>query len=264
MKSHDPLYFLLTRPVDQGEAFIGHVFEAIPDFQKGYGFLQLPMLDICALPFDLPSGQFDGLIFTSVHAVRFFAQSLLDHFDQRFFEVPVYTVGRETEACALRAGFKHVLISAPDSAALSDMINGQESPNISHNLVRKRFLFVRGRHVSADFKETLNTEKFSIRSVVVYDAKATLFQSGQLESFLEGKSFPGVLFFSKRTAEVFYDNIQHCSELLNLKKVDALCISNNVLEAVRSFWEGPVYASSTPDRQGMTRLLAERIAARDR
>lgn len=242
---------VITRPEAQGQAFA--VFAAqLAGVAANDLFVLLPLMAVEPVAFSLPDPSgVSGVIFSSSNGVRFFAERA----GASFASLPVYAVGPGTARQAAASGFHNVSAVARDARALQGILSGFPiSPG-----VRTRLLFVRGEDVHTDFASVLDPSRYEVQSLTVYRARAIAWTEKQAGAVLRGPAIGGVTFFSERTARLFVRNAQEAPALLNLKKAEALCISNEVLEAVRPFWDGPLYAASSPDQEGMADLVLSRL-----
>ena len=254
---------LITRPIEQGREFAALVRSRlsegrvlVPDTGVDDVFSFLPVLEIEPIFFNLPdSGLFSGLIFSSANGVRVFADRCKEEGEKGFNDLPVFTVGAFTAHTARAAGFADIRHVAEDARGLcAFFFEHRENFNST-----SRLLSVRGADVHADFEDILCPDLCDVSSLVAYTASAVSFHSHDVLELLSGQPIACVTFFSKRTALIFIENMRTFPALLNLKKVDALCISRGVLEAVRPSWEGHVYCASSPNQGGMVDLVVQYI-----
>lgn len=242
---------VITRPEAQGRVFAAFAAKraavAVNDL-----FVFLPLMAIDAVAFSPPDpSSFSGVIFSSSNGVRFFAEQA----GASFRPLPVYAVGPGTAQQAAASGFHNVEAVARDARALQGLMTGLMVPPGS----KTRLLFVRGEDVHTDFAAVLDPSLFEVQPLTVYRARAIAWTEREAGAVLRGLPIGGVTFFSERTARLFIRNAQEAPALLNLKKAEALCISNEVLEAVRPFWDGPLHAASSPDQEGMADLVLSRL-----
>ncbi|MBK9586483.1 MAG: uroporphyrinogen-III synthase [Alphaproteobacteria bacterium] len=258
---------LITRPTDQGQDFIAALAEAVGDAFHTDRFTLLPFMDIAPVHFRLASPKgFDGVIMTSTNGLRHFAGKVreLSHgndWAQGYLSLPLYVVGEGTAQKAKVAGFENVRMAAESADALKNYLLGLAASLSPKKGKKLRLLFVRGDTVHADFETILPNDLFDVIGAIVYTAQPSLLPEGFLKELVIKKDFDAVAFFSARTARLFFEQAQKDNLLLNLKKPEALCISKNVLETVRSFWGRSLYVADSPNQEGMVELVVRRLKA---
>lgn len=246
---------LITRPTEQGQEFAKRVRSRLGGAEPD-PFVLLPFMVLEDAAYSPPDASgFDGLIFSSSNGVRFFAEGA----GASFSDLPVYIVGPGTARQAHALGFHNIKFTAQNAGELSAFLSELSVPGGD----RFNLLFVRGEDVKTDFASVLDPARFCVQSLVVYRARAVDWPPGDAEALLEGPKIGAVTFFSERTVRLFIKNAKTAPALLNLKKAEALCISKDVLEAVRPFWEGPLYAAPSPDQDGMADLVLGRLYGQD-
>lgn len=220
-------YVLITRPATEA-------MSTAQEFGKhGFSTLVSPMLEIMPVAFTLENPQsFQAFIFTSANAVRIFADA------NPARGVPVYTVGEQTQVAAQDAGFTVAGCAHGNSVDL-DILLAQAG--------QTRALHIRGEDVTAPLA--------GAQSLIVYKAQPVAeFSSGTAEKLRAG-SVETVTFYSRRTALNFIKLAQQAGLDESLRRIKALCISNEVLECVQSEQWAHTYAAHEPSRKGMIDLL---------
>ena len=228
---------LITRPREEAEDFAREL-EA-----EGLTCLIEPMLEIEPVSFEIPAiSDFQALIFTSANALKIFG----DHAALR--TMPIYVVGPNTQNIAKELRFEDIH-SAPTAAELAECIKrgvGDKSRVLLH---------VRGRDTSYDMAEDLESDGYSVESLVVYEAEKRTVLSEVGSNAIRNSDISAVTFFSKRTAESF----MACAEKANLgndlNHIKALCISDSVVKCVQPEKWQEAYAAEAPDRAGMITLI---------
>ena len=96
-----------------------------------------------------------------------------------------------------------------------------------------------------------------VETLVVYKAEKVKTLSNLCIKKIRTGEIVAVTFFSRRTAENFLFQIDANGLGDSLAGIKALCISQGVLECVRSRKWGGTYTSSQPDRQGMLEIIVQ-------
>ncbi len=223
---------LVTRPWPEAESFSWRIEE------RGFQTLVEPMLRIVPLPFPLPDpDEYAGLIFTSVNGVRALPLGLFAP------DIPVYCTGPRTARESQDRGFSNVYSAKGDSAALGRLLDEHSAGG--------RLLHLRG----LDMAGSLKAASRNIDELIAYKAEAVSVFSPECRAALDENLFTAASFFSRRTAESFLRIVKKENLFSALPQIKALCISDSVLECVRSYaWSG-AYAAATPDATGVLDLL---------
>lgn len=229
---------LITRPEEDA-------LEYESELQNlGFKVLVDPMLVIKPVEFEpAPLDGFQGLLFTSAHAVRFFSEDVLER------NIPVYVVGERTKAEVERFGYNTVFSADGTGVDLVELV--KEHITDQDTLL----VHVRGLDVARDLSEDLGREGFRVQKLIVYKAQDVDRLRDETLYALGSGALDAVTFFSKRTAQVFLRNVEEANLSGALADIKALCISESVLKCVQAFsWSG-TYVAQRPNRQGMLELL---------
>lgn len=218
---------VITRPRESAETF------ALDLQEHGYQCYIEPLLTVEPLDFTLPNlNNYEALLFTSANAVRAFAGTDEER------NIPVYTVGPQTEEAAHDVGFSDIVCAHGDSSDLMSVV--------AHDI--KKCLHIRGQHVA---------HALDIDSIIVYQTNPVGDFSDEFLALVAHKKIDAITLFSRRTAESFRALVQK-NDLFNaLADTKLLCISNAVLECVHDTNQTGTYTAKTPDRQGMVTLIQE-------
>lgn len=140
----------------------------------------------------LGAGPWAAVLFTSANAVR----ALASH--RRFSELadlPVYTVGRRTQAAAAAAGFTSILSADGDVNALVSLIASKLPPT---NLP---LLYCAGEDRAGDLTGILHSLR--VETVIVYRATMVTELRPDVRAALAADPIDAVLHYSARTAAAF-------------------------------------------------------------
>lgn len=169
-------------------------------------------------------------------------------------KLPLFVVGKGTQALAKELGFIKLYLGAGTADALPDLIAQKMSPE------RGEIVHLAGADLAANLNTPLSDAGFSLRSPVVYKAKqleafspATLklFQSGEIDS---------VLLMSPRTVDTYADII-HKSQLTEAAlKMTYFCLSERIAERLERLGTTFKEISLKPNTQEMLALIANTVA----
>jgi uroporphyrinogen-III synthase len=233
---------VITRPLGQSDKFIKQVCDQYP-FVLPDGFLIEPMLDIETYNVDVSDVEFDSWIITSSNAIPCVKKNL------RSLDKPVYCVGERT-AAKVKSLLPEVEIHFYQNAeSLLRSIEGHAEG--------RRFLYIRGEHVSVDMAKSVGQLGGEVHSVVCYSAHTMEEFSPKFIELLKNGEVGAIVFFSKRTAKTFFDLMNRYADLsgqkfVDLIKFDLLSISTPVIECTYTNNDAmKVIVSATPDLKGM-------------
>jgi len=230
---------LITRPINDAQE-TANILR-----QKGYDVFCENFLTVHYHEIKIPDlNNFEGLIFTSRHAVRMLCQNT----DQR--DVPVFTVGDKTAEEASLNKFKDIKSAAGDVGDLVQLLND--------NLKSvKPYLYARGRDVSAPLAEMLLGQ--DVNEIILYHTDKNDEISSDCLEMLQKHAFSHILFYSKRTAvafaEVIEANPQKTALLDGLKEAKALCLGSSMVEYLSILPWQSIEVAQEPNQQALMALL---------
>lgn len=229
MIAHKPIV-LLTRPQAQADAVIDDLKAA------GYEVISSPMLQIENLSYSAPDlSRYDGLIFTSVNAVRAFTP------DKAAQSMPVFCVGEKTREHLCNAGYKTI-------------VNASRNIDMMETVMRDH----RGRYLhpcGVDVVRRMDVKGVDVKALPVYKAHKVEKLTAEAEERLAHGEIECVLFYSARTGQAFVEAVHDADCTLSLKVTKALCLSDLVVNSIRKLPWQSVHVSETPDHDAMMSAL---------
>lgn len=226
---------LITRPLVDANV-LAKELDAL-----GFETLIEPMLSIENINADLHDlQQYDGFIFTSANGVRSFS-SLSDMRDKT-----VFTVGEKTAFEAIQSGFTIVQSTGSDVEALTAFLKTQKG----------LYAHFRGKDVAQSFSNLLGcAADISINEFIIYRAVKTTQISTNILNNMDNNDVSYVLFYSKRTAEIFVELLQ-CYECTSfVQGIKALCLADSMVECLSVLpWE-EIRVAEHPNQRSMLELL---------
>ncbi|HBR69653.1 MAG TPA: hypothetical protein DEA55_09790 [Rhodospirillaceae bacterium] len=231
---------LITRPAEDAQEYARELQNL------GHKTFIEPMLEIVPANFSLPDlAGYRGLIFTSANAVRIFSESSSER------GIEVYCVGQNTYEQARKSGYGNIYNANGSAVQIVPLILNRVGTDTG------QFLHIRGEDVARPVDEMFAGSGVKVETLVVYKAEKVKALSNLCIKKLRDGEISAVTFFSKRTAESFLFQIGANDLGGALMSIKALCISQAVLECVRTRKWGDTYAASQPDRQGMLNLITQ-------
>jgi uroporphyrinogen-III synthase len=238
------MHALITRPLEDAkplaELLAGRGVECTVE----------PLLEIAPHPeaaIDLDGVQ--ALLFTSANGVRAFAAKSSRR------DLKVLTVGDGSATTAREVGFSDVTAAGGDVDALAALVIDKLDPKAGP-------LFHGAASVLAgDLQGKLEAAGFSMRRVVLYEAKTatTLTHETRMNLALGGLDM--VLLFSPRTARTFAE-LWRAAEAPSLGKTTALCLSAAVAREIADLGWQRIETAASPDQPAMLSLVEAEIDRR--
>ncbi|MDF2996720.1 MAG: Uroporphyrinogen synthase [Xanthobacteraceae bacterium] len=229
---------LVTRPQPDAAvtarrlALAGH--EAIVD----------PMLIVATLPgARLPSGDFDGVVLTSVNGARSLGERA--ELDQ-LRGLPLYAVGKRTAAAA-PPGFARVAVAGGDGAALAALL-GREVP------AGARLLHVAGEERAVDLAAALAARDIAVELFVIYRAIPATGLSAATRAAVAGGQIDAAFHFSPRTAATLAGHVLGAGLQPELARIRHLCFSHLVAAPLRAAG-APALVAEAPTEDALFALL---------
>ncbi len=228
---------LITRPMPEAQGYARELCVS------GFDVLCAPMLVVRERDFMTPHlPDYQGLVFTSAQAVRFFSNRVCGR------DCRVFCVGDYTADVARDLGFSVVYSAAGVAADLLPLVQGYVDGG-------RPFLHVRGEVVARDLSEDFAALGLDLCPLIVYGADYVETMAEDCLEAIRAHEVRAVTFFSKRTAVNFMRIVEAEGALEDLRFIKVLCISRGVVECVRAeLWAG-VDVAVHPDRHGMFELL---------
>lgn len=201
-----------------------------------------PMLEIMPLGPPPPLEGVAAVVATSSNGIRTFAAVS----ERR--DLTVYAVGDATALTAREAGFTEVESAQGDAAALAALVAARANPAAG------ALLHIQGRDVTGNLDDSLVARGYSVRSAVMYEARATTNLSMGARDLIAGRQIDVILFFSPRTAGTFVRLITEAGLADRCEAMIAICLSAAVAKAGSALIWGGVHIAMAPDRAAMLQL----------
>jgi len=237
---------LVTRPREDAGALVsalearGH--EALVEAVLSI----VPAADIPA-PLDLDGVQ--AVLFTSANGVRAFARLGGER------DLPAFTVGEASAAAARAAGFARVKSAAGDVNDLARLVVRELEPAAG------ALFHGAGVASAGDLKGALEGAGFTLRRVVLYEARPAASISPAVRAALAGGRIDAVTFFSPRSAETFVSLVRAAGLEAACAALDAVCLSAAVAQKARAVSWRTVRIAARPRQDAMLACIDDLAAA---
>ncbi|MDM9627317.1 uroporphyrinogen-III synthase [Rhizobium sp. S152] len=232
---------LVTRPLKSAERTAGRLRE------MGHEPLLLPLAEpkhetARALQ---AMAETDGAIaMTSAEAVRTFhghTDDLAPHLDR-----PLFAVGEATAEEATAAGFRRVTASSGNGRDLAEQIAG-------HGF--DRALYLAGAPRAATFEHRADELGLRLTVVEAYAMRPLAISASTIRDLFARRSPEIVLFYSRQTAQWFFDQPEIAAHLDRLANTRLLALAEPVAAAVPKALRKNIVIAAMPDEQSLLSLL---------
>ncbi len=205
---------------------------------KGFDSLVAPVYESHFFPL-LPLESPQALIITSKNALRSIEN------DQDLKNIPLYGVGDETTRLAQEMGFIRTFNASGTGQDVIKLIIETADP-------KKGTLYhLSGDVIKVDFIKELAPKGFQVKRQIVYTMKeSSHFPITVIDGF-RYQNITHVMFFSSRTAKTFANLLQKSGLDHQTSSMVALCLSNNIAEAIHTLRWKTIWVSKLPNENNM-------------
>ncbi len=197
---------IVTRPREDAEPLKAKL-EAL-----GHQTILSPLLTIVSRnDITIPADDYQLIALTSANAIR-----CLSHTPHlaKLRQLPVMAVGPQSALAARQTGFSRITEAGGDGAGLARHIIANAKPKMGP------VLYLSGRDTASDFAGVLERADFTVRRVILYDARAAQTLAP------ETARAQGVLLYSPRTARLWLDLARRHD--VEAKTMVHYCLSPNI------------------------------------
>ncbi|ULR44362.1 uroporphyrinogen-III synthase [Rhizobium sp. K102] len=181
---------------------------------------------------------------TSAEAMRVLSalgEILGPHLDR-----PIFAVGEMTAQAARRLGFRSVTASSGNGRDLADLVAAQKT---------EALLYLAGLPRAETFEGRLRELGIRFSVAECYRMQPVAPGPADIEAIFSGHRPDAVLFYSRQTAEDFFQVAELRSALLEQGGIRLLCLSEAVAQAIPTSLKGSVTISPMPDEISLLSLL---------
>ncbi|MEK9660715.1 MAG: uroporphyrinogen-III synthase [Alphaproteobacteria bacterium] len=228
---------LLTRPLaDSREtaAFLA---------ARGIDTVIAPLMEIAVRDEVPPLADVQAVLITSANGLRAFAGQSARR------DIPVFAVGDASARAAGAAGFVTVESAAGDVHDLANLVRRRLRPAVG------ALLHPAGTVLAGDLAAMLAADGFDVRRYVAYAAKpADRLPDAAVQALRDG-TIAAVLLYSPRTATLFRDLADAAGMARYCAKIEALCLSQAVMDALSPMVFRDIRVALRPDQASLLSLL---------
>ena len=192
--------------------------------------------------------QADALIISSANALVGIKKNAAH------LEKSLFIVGSNTAKKCVEFGFKNIKAIVFESAELPLAIMQNKTSK------DKNFLHLTAHDAHNLFYNNLEKEGLSIRTSLVYEAKATDQLSEVTQKMIVNHLLSGVLFYSARTASIFKKLLKKYDLCCHINQTEAFCLSHAIAEQLNpNMWKNIIIAEK-PEHEMMLLVLRDFLA----
>lgn len=216
---------LVTRPIEDADALTAKLE------QLGHQVIASPLLHIePRADIDIPKDDYQLIALTSANAIRCLEGS--PHL-AGLHHLPAMAVGPQSASAARQAGFADITEAGGDGIGLARHIINAATPKAGS------ILYLSGLDTASDFSGLLERAGFSVRRVIVYEARAAPALSR------DAAKAQGVLLYSPRSARLWLDLSQKHD--IKAKAMVHYCLSANIAAILPDGFVTRIAAQPTED-----------------
>lgn len=218
---------LVTRPLPQGETTAALLMKL------GFQPILMPLSKIAGKPVTMPSGNFDGVIVTSVAALQWTPRDFL----RKLHNVPIYCVGRKTAIYARSLGLENIVGVHQQATELT------LRPDIAR---LQSVLYLAGERRSATVENIFVGKQRTLTIVETYKTVEAQCDNPSLE----WSTVDGVLLYSQFAAALFR---RYLDQLPSGAKI--ICLSERIAKVLRPDRTETILIAAEPNEKALIETL---------
>lgn len=234
---------LVTRPREDSEG-VSRELRA-----RGLEVAVEPLLDIHYLDVAVDASGIQGILATSANGVRALARLLPDR------ALPVWAVGDASARMARDLGYQNVESAGGDVETLAALVRDRCDPAMG------AFLHAAGSVTAGDLSGRLNESGFTVRRLVLYEARTADTISAETAGALRAGDLELALFFSPRTAATFATLANAAGLAAATAGMTAYALSPAVAENLAALPWAAVRVAAAPTQAALLAALEDDLAA---
>ena len=226
---------LLTRPREDALTL------AVMLESKGFSPIIEPVMEIITLPLSELPQTTNGLVLTSKHAARAYAEQASER------TIPIYAIGPATAAYARALGFTDVHAAQGSVESLVDMVRTHATPDQS-------YIYLSGADISQPVEQLLQNYQIPCRRYIAYDARAKSNFSAETQQLLQAGDINAVLFFCRHSANIFIQLLKD----MKPTSMEAFCLSKAIADSLSPKDWRAIHTSPTITQEALVMTLLNR------
>jgi uroporphyrinogen-III synthase len=206
---------------------------------RGITSITAPVQHILPIPTRVRPGDFTAILTTSQHAL-----GAVEYPESLTF-LPLYAVGKASQAAAQARGFRQAAILAADAAGLAEAL-------IAHEPAPQHFLYLRGRDLRLDIASLLRAAGHRVTEYITYAAEIT--PELPPEFLTHWPVISGVVLYSARAAG-FAQALMDRHHLAPARPLDAFCLSDAITSSLAHARWGRVFSARHPSEESLLEVI---------
>lgn len=235
---------LITRPYEDFK----RTATALSDL--GFAAISAPMMEFTPLEFTLPKlDDYAALVFTSANGTR-----AVKHL-AKFKQLPCYVVGKQSCIAAIDNGYEILAQGGGDVVSLSTAI----AKDYLTRGFTKPLLHISGVHMAGNLMQNLADLSIAMQRIQAYEMLVVSKIDREAERQIKAKKIAGILLYSRRSAEIFIENMQKNELLAKITEIPLFCLSKNIANALPKPYLKHIYFVDKPDEAALLALMHEKL-----
>jgi len=187
-----------------------------------------------------PPDGFTAIVFSSANAVRALAErgEL-----SKYTKLPVFAVGEKTGSAARQAGFDLITIAHGNVSTLMTLLDEQ---NITGSI-----FYPSAKTIAHDLTATLAPSGILAITTPVYDMRPLAALQPEIIAELRAKKIDAVLFYSRRTAQIFCRLLLNSLDSSQRVALTCICLSENVAAPLLDAKFSRIVLADYPSEEGI-------------
>lgn len=167
----------------------------------------------------------------------------------RHRDIRVLAVGPQTADAARLAGFTHIENARGNASTLAEAARAWAKPEDG------ALLHAQAQETKGGLAERLAALGYDVRTPVLYEAAAVESLPREAAEALESGKLDAAMFYSPRSARIFFTCVVNAALAQTTSAISALCISKPTADALRPLVFREVLTAARPDQESMLALV---------
>ncbi len=208
---------------------------------RGYNTFQESFYNIKYLKKKVSYEPYVYYIFASIHSVKSLKKNKQIF---KFKDAKIIAVGKQVKKILKDFGCKNLIITAPDSSSLLEVI-------CSPDYKKKCFTYFCSNFVNEDFFVDANKKKLKIKKSIVYKTQGTKTWTKKLINYFRINKITGVTLYSQLSVRIFLSLLTKYQILNVTKHIHIYCISERVAKPLKKSHFGNIHIAKHPNEQSL-------------
>ncbi len=249
----------LTRPLKDTE-IVAKDIAAL-----GHNVVIAPLIDIvpcCALPCYSHLLEADYLVISSANVAIGLRQYKTQELTS-LYSKSVFAIGPMSAEAMRNLGFTQIYVAHSTIDSVVALIRNWHSKQKGYSQLRG--VYLSGVHVAHNVSLLLRQAGLVCDRHAIYNARAVCTLPSDLHNCLQDRSLEAIVFYSSRTAQIFFTCARQCELHKNLNMLKYLCLSSNISESVLIWGKecghelSQIYVAQNASNESMIALIRDNL-----